>query len=318
MGRAASARSAWSARVLWGWIFGVERRVLSFTPAEVTFLFSGPVPRRGLVQYKLLRNQLLILFNSLLWTLDPRARAVRRVALAPGAVHLGAAHDHLVSPAGRLVRAHQPAGARPHRPPAPGGLAGAARRGGDRDRVERRRMRCRTSPRGWAAGPTTFLDALAEAAAEPLPRVAAGAVPRAWSDRWPPIPSREWVRAMGPALGLLVSTNMGDPRGHRVRGGGRRGLPAPRRRQGRRGPAVPRLAHRRRRRCFRLAPVGWPGGALLWKNLLAVVRTRRARNMGVAFVVGAVAGGRALVPGRRHGGRDRRLAGRRPGPRSRS
>ena len=55
--------------VLWGWIFGVERRVLSFTPAEVTFLFSGPVPRRGLVQYKLLRNQLLILFNSLLWTL---------------------------------------------------------------------------------------------------------------------------------------------------------------------------------------------------------------------------------------------------------
>ena len=27
------------------------------------------MPRRGLVQYKLLRNQLLILFNSLLWTL---------------------------------------------------------------------------------------------------------------------------------------------------------------------------------------------------------------------------------------------------------
>ena len=55
--------------VLWGWIFGVERRVLAFTPAEVTFLFAGPVTRRGLVQYKLLRNQLLILFNALLWTL---------------------------------------------------------------------------------------------------------------------------------------------------------------------------------------------------------------------------------------------------------
>jgi hypothetical protein len=55
--------------ILWGWIFGVERRVLAFTPAEVTFLFSGPVTRRGLVQYKLLRNQLLILFNALLWTL---------------------------------------------------------------------------------------------------------------------------------------------------------------------------------------------------------------------------------------------------------
>ena len=55
--------------VLWGWVFAVERRVLSFTPAEVTFLFAGPVTRRGLVQYKLLRNQLLILFNSLIWTL---------------------------------------------------------------------------------------------------------------------------------------------------------------------------------------------------------------------------------------------------------
>ena len=53
----------------WSWIFGVERRVLAFTPAEVTFLFSGPVSRRGLIQFKLLRNQLLILFNAVLWTL---------------------------------------------------------------------------------------------------------------------------------------------------------------------------------------------------------------------------------------------------------
>src|SRR5215217_3017402 len=55
--------------VAWGWIFGVERRVLAFSPAEVTFLFSGPVSRQGLIQFKLLRTQLLILFNALLWTL---------------------------------------------------------------------------------------------------------------------------------------------------------------------------------------------------------------------------------------------------------
>ena len=55
--------------VAWGWIFGVERRVLAFSPAEVTFLFSGPVSRRGLIQFKLLHSQLLILFNALLWTL---------------------------------------------------------------------------------------------------------------------------------------------------------------------------------------------------------------------------------------------------------
>ena len=46
--------------VLWGWIFGVERRVLSFTPAEVTFLFSGPVPRRGLVQQPAGDGELLL------------------------------------------------------------------------------------------------------------------------------------------------------------------------------------------------------------------------------------------------------------------
>src|SRR3954471_23874190 len=55
--------------VAWGWIFGVERRVLAFSPAEVTFLFSAPVSRRGLIQFKLLHSQLLILFNALLWTL---------------------------------------------------------------------------------------------------------------------------------------------------------------------------------------------------------------------------------------------------------
>src|SRR4051812_20954042 len=55
--------------VAWGWVFGVERRVLAFTPAEVTFLFAGPVSRRGLIQFKLLHSQILILFNALLWTL---------------------------------------------------------------------------------------------------------------------------------------------------------------------------------------------------------------------------------------------------------
>src|SRR5262249_28974576 len=30
----------------WSWIFGSERRVLAFSPADVTFLFPGPVTRR--------------------------------------------------------------------------------------------------------------------------------------------------------------------------------------------------------------------------------------------------------------------------------
>lgn len=50
---------------------------------------------------------------------------------------------------------------------------------------------------------------------------------------------------------------------------------------------MPRLVHRRLPRLLPLAPVGWPGAAILWKNLLAVVRTRRARNATMAFVVAA-------------------------------
>ena len=50
---------------------------------------------------------------------------------------------------------------------------------------------------------------------------------------------------------------------------------------------------RRRRReitppLFRLAPQGWPAGAILWKNLVAVTRTQRVRNVALALAVGAV------------------------------
>jgi hypothetical protein len=38
---------------------------------------------------------------------------------------------------------------------------------------------------------------------------------------------------------------------------------------------------------FRLSPVGWPAGAILWKNLVAVTRKRRVRN--AAFILAAAA-----------------------------
>jgi hypothetical protein len=38
---------------------------------------------------------------------------------------------------------------------------------------------------------------------------------------------------------------------------------------------------------FRLSPVGWPAGAILWKNLVAVTRTRRVRN--AALILGTLA-----------------------------
>ena len=49
------------------WLFGKDRSALAFTPAEVQFLFPAPVTRRALIQFKLLRAQLPIIFNALLW-----------------------------------------------------------------------------------------------------------------------------------------------------------------------------------------------------------------------------------------------------------
>ncbi len=50
------------------WLFGSDRSALAFTPAEVQFLFSAPVSRRALVHTKLLRTQLTILLNTLIWS----------------------------------------------------------------------------------------------------------------------------------------------------------------------------------------------------------------------------------------------------------
>ena len=49
------------------WLFGNDRSALAFTPAEVQFLFPAPVSRQALIQFKLLRAQMAIIFNALLW-----------------------------------------------------------------------------------------------------------------------------------------------------------------------------------------------------------------------------------------------------------
>jgi hypothetical protein len=51
------------------WLFGSDSNALAFTPAEVQFLFPAPLTRRQLILFKLLRAQLLLLVNALVWTL---------------------------------------------------------------------------------------------------------------------------------------------------------------------------------------------------------------------------------------------------------
>src|SRR5579859_4342392 len=50
---------------LMAWIIPNERAALTFTEAEIAFLFPAPVTRRGLIHFKLLRSQAAILFTTL-------------------------------------------------------------------------------------------------------------------------------------------------------------------------------------------------------------------------------------------------------------
>jgi hypothetical protein len=55
--------------VLLAWIIPHQRAALTFTEAEVAFLFPAPISRRTLIHFKLLRSQTAILFTTLLLTL---------------------------------------------------------------------------------------------------------------------------------------------------------------------------------------------------------------------------------------------------------
>src|SRR5450631_626230 len=49
--------------VLLAWLIPHERAELTFTEAEVAFLFPAPVTRRSLIHFKLVRSQMRILFS---------------------------------------------------------------------------------------------------------------------------------------------------------------------------------------------------------------------------------------------------------------
>ncbi|MDQ3137999.1 MAG: putative ABC exporter domain-containing protein [Gemmatimonadota bacterium] len=279
------------AAVLWGWVFGVERRVLAYTPAEVTFLFSGPVSRRGLVQYKLLRNQLLILFNTLLWTLilsrerfgsSQWFRAISIwVLLTTISFHrLGASFVRT------SLLEHGRIGLR-HRMLSLVLFAGVAL-----GMLWSIREALPGLAIGWASGPAAFLDALAVAAAEPVPRILLAPF-RAMVRPLASASVDEWLRAMIPALALVLLHYIWVVRADTAfeEAAAEASLQRAGQRSESGGSVPPRLAHRRLPRLLRLAPAGRPAGAILWKNLLAVVRTRRARTTVVGFAVAAVAAG---------------------------
>jgi ABC-2 type transport system permease protein len=280
--------------VAWGWIFGVERRVLAFTPAEVTFLFAGPVSRRGLIQFKLLRSQLLILFNALLWTLilsrerfgvSPWLRAISIwVLLTTLSLHrLGASFVRTsLSEHGRLGLRHRVVSLLVL------GVVLVALAWSVADAL----------PQIAAAGGEdahSFLTAVSEAARQPL----ASALTYPFRLMVRPLAAHslgDWLAALWPALLLLISHYVWIIRSDSAFEEAAAEVSLRRAQalaQRRVGHSQSRLtASKTSAPLFRLHPEGWPAGAILWKNLVAVTRTRRARN--AALILGTAA---AIVTG---------------------
>ena len=70
--------------VLLAWIIPHERAALTFTEAEVAFLFPAPVTRRNLIHYKLIRSQMRIFFSVVILTCSPGGSAAIRLIHALG------------------------------------------------------------------------------------------------------------------------------------------------------------------------------------------------------------------------------------------
>jgi ABC-2 type transport system permease protein len=268
----------------WSWLFGHERRVLSFTPAEVTFLFSAPVSRRGLIQLKLLRTQLLILFNCLLWTVlfsaqgfgpSPPLRAISIwTLLSTIALHrLGASFVRT------SLAEHGLSGAR-HRALSLVVLFAmlAAAAWSTADVLPMIRL-------GWEEGVLELLSAIRAAADRPVPRALLWPIRVAVDPLFAPT-AAAWFRAAVPAAVLLIlhyiwvvradtafeeaaaESSLRRAEAMQARGAGGPSQP---------GHLSPPL--------FALKPLGPPATAILWKNVVAVLRTRRARNIGLAVAL---------------------------------
>lgn len=269
--------------LLYTWLFGSDRRALAFSRAEVTWLFPAPVTRAQLIRYKLLRGQFVVLFNVVLWTVllsrdlagEPWRRAAAIwVLLTTLALHrIGAAllRASLWEHGAVAVRA---------RAVSLGALALVALLA-----LADAAQAMPALRQAWDMGVREFLLAASEVAERPIPSAlllpSRLMIRPVLADGW-----SEWAGALLPAAAILAAHYVWVIRSDaafeetaaaaalaRTRGRGRAGR-------------TPRFTARR---VPPLAPHGWPAGALLWKNLAAVLRAGRVRTAAVGMAVGAIA-----------------------------
>lgn len=274
--------------VAWAWAFGRERRVLAFSPAEVAFLFPGPVTRRGLIQFKLLRMQLVILGNTLIWTLISfgeqlgTSRWLRPISiwvlLSTLAMHrLGASFvrtslaEHGIDGLRHRVISLLVLGA-----------VLIALTWSAADLLP-------AIVTGWNQDVGAFLSAVDSAARQPVPN--ALLLPfRLLARPLAATSTAVWLEAIGPALVLLVLHYVWVLRSDTAFE--EAALEASLKRatrlseaSGRTGTVATGAPQHVSPPLFRLAPVGWPGTAIFWKNVVGVLRTRRVGNVLLVLAV---------------------------------
>jgi ABC-2 type transport system permease protein len=273
--------------VAWAWVIGSERRALAFSPAEVTFLFAGPVTRRQLVRFKLLVSQTVVLLNVALWTfLLSRERLGVSVWLRALSLWVLLTTFSLHRLGASFVRTslleHGRFGVRRRVVSLALALALAATVAwAVADAMPALRS-------AWHAGLRPWLAALAAMAEGPI----AGAALAPFRLAVRPLVSRnadEWARAMLPALLLLGLHFVWVLRADAAfeESAAEAAYARARARAGRREAPPPRSA-RTRLPLPRLAPTGAPAVALAWKNTVAALRSPRTPVVLALFGLGAV------------------------------
>jgi hypothetical protein len=272
------------------WLIGGHRGALAFSPAEVHFLFPAPVTRRGLIHFKLLRAQSLILVNTLLWVgLLGRGRTELNSGLRALALWTLFSTLHLHRLGASLVRAgameHGASGVR--RGALPFAIFSAAF-------VALAWALMTAAPAlraAWAAGLFPFLTEAGRALQAPVP--ATILLPfRAILAPGLATTAAEWAREMVPAVAIMfahyawvMQTDAAFEEAA-VEASTRRAARLAAR--GGSAPVVPSHTVARSTR-IPLRPTGHPAVAILWKNLVSVTRAVRLIQILVPFLAGALA-----------------------------
>lgn len=280
--------------VAYGWLFGAPTAI-GFSTAEVQFLFPAPVTRRELVRYKLVRAQLFLLVNTLIWTALLRRPGMGGYGAVAVAGPLGVALRVLslwvlfstlyLHRLGRtLVRAsaveHGLAGLRRQWPVLL--VVGAALLA----LVHAVTSHLAALRAALAAG--VFLRTLGEALSAPLPSLVLAPFRLLLAPLYAH-GTGEWARAIVPAALLMgahllwvlrLDTAFEEAA---LEESARRATRVERYRAQRRGATAPAPTAARFR--LPLAPTGAPGVAIVWKNVLAALRAVRRGTVALVLLL---------------------------------